>query len=214
MQNTKKIVLVFLVLFCIVFFAILISLMSGNKVEFTNLPIQGSDTPSVERHDPAYGNNEPSVLIYHFGDFSNQTSADIAEILQKITSETPEVAIVWKDFPNISLNSEAWNAAIAARCAQKQDAFWEYHDYLSTYPNQLSNELYKNIAAELDLWQWSFERCLEKEKTDEWVLESMEQASGLSLTAAPTIYINGESYTGIMSESEIESIINSILLAM
>ncbi len=214
MTQAKKIVTIFSVLFGIVFFAMLLSFIPGDRIEFTNLPTDEDSELTIDDRDPIYGSNNPDVLIYHFGDFSNSSSAEVAESLKNIADSTDNVTIVWKDFPNTSLDPESWNASIAARCAQKQDAFWEFHDYLFVYPNQLSNELYGDIATELGLWQWSFNRCLSGEKTTDWVEDSYNQGMDLSLTAAPTLFINSQPYAGYMSQSDIESIIDSILLGL
>ncbi|MBT3230584.1 DsbA family protein [Candidatus Uhrbacteria bacterium] len=213
MTDAKKILVLFSTLFGIVFFAMLLSFIPGDDISFTNLPeIGGSDIPTLNKNNPTYGSDEPKVLIYHFGDFSNQASAGIAQSLMKIADENDAVTIAWKDFPNISLDPESMNAAVAARCAQKQDSFWEFHDYLYLYSDALNEELYSDIASELGLWQWSFDRCLSKEKTMDWVLDDMQEAQDISITAAPTIFINGEQYIGLLSESDLRSIINSALL--
>jgi len=214
MTQVKQITIIFSVLFGIVFFAMLLSFVQGDKIEFTNLPVDDGNELTMDKHDPIYGSNDPEILIYHFGDFSNPSSAKVAESLKNVADSTDNVTIVWKDFPNTSLDPESWNAAVAARCAQKQDAFWDFHDYLFTYSDQLTDELYGDIAAELGLWEWSFNRCVNGNKTSDWVEDSYSQGIDLSITVAPTLFINNEPYAGYMKQAEIESIINSLLLEL
>jgi len=215
MTKTKQLITIFSILFGIVFFAMILSFVPGDDIRFTNLEIENQDGDlSVEKNDPTYGSDDPEILIYHFGNFASPSSAEMSESLKNIADESNNITIIWKDFPNVSLDSESMDASVAARCAQKQDAFWEFHDYLFVYYNQLSEQLYKDIASELDLWQWSFDRCLSKEKTLDWVQESYNEGTDLSITAAPTIFINGERYTGYLKESEIQSIITSLLIEL
>ena len=215
MTDAKKILILFSALFGITFFAMLLSFIPGDSISFTNLPeIEGNDLPTLKKDSPTYGSDKPEILIYHFGDFSSQASASISESLKKIADENSNITIVWKDFPNSSLDPESVNAAVAARCAQDRDAFWEYHDYLFKYSNALDQELYKEIGSELEFWQWSFNRCLAKESTMDLVEQDLEEAQDISITAAPTIFINGQEYIGSLTESELRAIINSVLLEL
>lgn len=211
MTQTKKIVAIFSALFGITFFVMLLSFIPGDKIEFTNLNIEEDELLLINDSDPVYGSLEPEIVIFHFGDFANESSAELAESFKEIADEQGNIAIVWKDFPNTSLDADSRNAAIAARCAQKQDSFWEFHDYLFSYNDELSNDLYLQIAQELNLWEWSFNRCIANEKTADLIDENITEGVELSITASPTFFINGAPYSGNMSKSAIESIISSIM---
>lgn len=210
----KNIIIGFSAVIICIFLIMLFSINNGNKIEFTNLPsgTQALDQPIISSDNPFTGSESPRVIIVEFGDFSNQTSVSIAKSLNSLLAKYPDdLAIVWKDFPNTSLNPESLTVAIAARCAQKQDSFWSFHDMLLANSDILSDDLYLEIAQDLDVWQWSFKRCLSKEKTLSWVQDDLNEAYELALPAAPSIFINGEQYSGYLSTQELERIIQSAL---
>lgn len=194
----------------IIFIFLIVKLFDRGGIEYTDEVVQ--DAPQLLNIDPMVGATGPKVIIVHYADFACEQCSITSKMLRSILDDYSEqVILIWKDFPNESLNSESVRAAVAARCAQKQHHFWDYHDLLMSHQNDLGDTLYTAIAQELDLGMWRFERCLRKESTLDWVEESAQDAENLNLTAAPTIYLNGISYTGIVSDSELRSKINQLI---
>lgn len=213
-MKMKNLIIGFLIIISIIFLAMFFSITKSNHIEFTNLPsiIEEADQPTIGSNNPVAGSENPKVIVIEFGDLSNQTSISVAKSINTILEKYPdEMAVVWKDYPNTSLNPESQNVAIAGKCAQKQNVFWDFQNAILENSDILSNELYLNIAQGLDIWQWSFKRCLEKEKTLSLVQDDLEEAESLSLIAAPTIFINGEQFSGYISTQELERIILSAI---
>ena len=105
-------------------------------------------------------------------------------------------------------------SAIAARCAQEQGAFWTYQELLFTQMNLLGSSIYTAIAQALELNLDSFNRCVSSRASLPKIQRDYEEALALSLTATPTIFVNGERYVGALSEDELRSIIRKILEAL
>ena len=185
-------------------------LSNKQKIEYTDETTISE--PTILRTDPYIGTPNAKVIIFHYSDFQCETCATTAFALDSIQKTyEDEVLIVWKDFPNQSLHPEAVNAAVAARCAHEQDAFWEFHDILMTNRLQLGDDLYKMAAEELGLKTRKFNSCIKRSETLDLVLESYEESLALGLTAPPTIFINGETYTGLVTEAELKDIVKQIL---
>lgn len=211
-MKSSLIISLFGILFFVTFLAMVISFIPEDRITFTNLDShRQSSGPAFNQDDPYYGSTSPQVLVYLFGDFSNASTNVMVESLKELSEKYGSIAIVWKDFPNTSLDPESITAAVAAQCAHKQEAFWDFQTILSPYADRLNADLYSSIAQELDLWQWSFERCVRKQKTMEMVQKNIEEGNALSVTAAPTVFINGERYTGLLTKSELEAIMASSL---
>lgn len=189
----------------------LISYLSQNdNVEYTGETAPTS--PQVLRTDPYIGSPDAKVVIFEYSDFQCETCATTAFAIESIQKQFPnDVLVIWKDFPNQSLHPEGVNAAVAARCAGEQNAFWEYHDILMTNRLRLSNDFYKMVADELGLKTSKFNSCLKYSKTLDLVESSYEESLALGLAAPPTIFINGISYTGLMRETEIKTLVKQIL---
>ncbi|MFH1632043.1 MAG: thioredoxin domain-containing protein [bacterium] len=162
----------------------------------------------VSDGDPIIGSANPSVVVVHYGDFENEASHNVSLALSAMLREYPDdLLVAWKDFPNTSLNAEALPAAVAARCAGRQGSFWPFHDLLTTYYNQLGDELYTDIAAELALNERSFASCLDKQKTLDLINTTYLQGLELNLITAPTIFINGKRLTGTITERQLKLMI-------
>jgi protein-disulfide isomerase len=109
-----------------------------------------------------------------------------------------QARLVYHDFP--FLGQESVDAAVAARCADRQDAFWPYHDLL--FANQgaensgaFSRDRLLAMADLAGLDRSTFSACLD----DPAVATSIQQekASGESVVnGTPTLLVNGHVLPG------------------
>jgi len=108
--------------------------------------------------------------------------------------------IEWRDFPY--QGQESVDAALAARAAQAQGKFWEYHDLL--YDNQssgnsggYSEENLISLAEEAGLDRRRFEEDLGSARYEETVQADFEEGQGLGISGTPTFFINGRVLVGL-----------------
>lgn len=171
--------------------------------------------PTVTIVDPSTGPDNAKVTIVNFGDYQCALCADLDTSLVNLKAEYGNaVRIIWKDMPNTSQHPQALDAAIAAQCAGEQDKFWEYHNLLMANHEILNAELYTQLATELGLKDRAFSRCLEEQTTWPLVQRGFDEGLALGITATPTLYINGERYTGAMTTTEIRRIIDRLISDM
>ncbi|MDQ5952484.1 MAG: hypothetical protein QG626_612 [Patescibacteria group bacterium] len=193
--------------FVILFFVF--SLSTKDNINFTN--DTEITTPSVTVADPILGPMTAPVTLVNYGDYECPSCADLDASLLALRAEYGDtLRIVWKDMPNVSQHDQALPAAVAAQCAGEQKKFWEYHSLLMANQANLSPELYTQIATELQLKDKAFARCTEDQATLPLVQRGFDEGVALGITATPTLYINGERYTGAMTTSEIRRIIDRI----
>lgn len=193
--------------FIVAFFAF--SLSTKNKINFTDDATLTE--PTVTIVDPSLGPATAAVTLVNFGDYECSGCADLEANLIALRAEYGDtIRIVWKDMPNTSQHDEAMNAAVAAQCAGEQKKFWEYHVLLMDNQAKLGPELYTQIATEINLKDRAFARCLENQSTLPLVQRGFDEGVALGVTATPTLFINGQRYTGAMTTSEIKRIIESI----
>ncbi len=198
------------VLAVVIFLFFANSLRVKNHITFTDRA--DLTEPLVTIADPALGPKNAPITLVNFGDYECRSCADLETSLKAIHAEYPqEVRIVWKDMPNPTVHQEALNAALAARCSGEQKKFWEYHEMLMANQSNLGPELYTEIATTLDLRSGAFNRCLEQQDTLPLVQRTFEEGSALGLTATPTLYVNGERYTGAMTTSDLRRLIDEQL---
>ncbi len=183
-------------------------LFDRGSVVFTDLNTPTS--PTIRSTDPFIGSISPDAVLVLYSNFTCPSCKEMSHIMQRLALDY-NITIVWKDFPNDSLNPESTNAAIAAQCAGNQGYFWEYHDILHEHRIELGGQAYTDIAEMIDLNLPKFNRCLSGEKMAGVVHDSAQEAEDLSLTTAPTIFVNTERLTGAVSENDLRTLLDNLL---
>jgi protein-disulfide isomerase len=120
--------------------------------------------------------------------------------------EDGTLRLEWRDFPY--LGQESVNAAMAARAAQEQGKFWEYHDLL--YANQsggFSEERLIELARESALDVERFEEDLASGRFEQAVAEDFREGQRVGITGTPTFIINGRVLAGMQPLEVFESAI-------
>lgn len=169
-------------------------------------------TPQPLDTDPARGSNAPVISIIEFGDFECEICAQMSSVMSAIMEKYPnQVRHYWKDFPLADQHDHAEDAALAARCASEQGAFWEYHDKLFEYQDEFILEPWNDIAISVGLDETEFVTCLSTEKTKKVVTESYFTAKSLGIEEVPTYYIGDTKLSGLLTEEEISTIIDAAI---
>lgn len=108
--------------------------------------------------------------------------------------------IEWKDFPY--QGRESVRAAVAARAAQAQGRFWEYHDLV--YQNQssgnsggYSEENLVTLAREAGLDVERFRNDLRSARYEGAVQADFSEGQELGISGTPTFYINDRVIVGL-----------------
>ena len=99
------------------------------------------------------------------------------------------------------LGIESIDAAVAARCAGEQGAFWPYHDWL--YANQngenvgwFSQTRLAAIATRLQLDQTAFDSCVARSDVRGDVASETAAGRALGVGSTPTVMVNGVPFNG------------------
>jgi protein-disulfide isomerase len=114
--------------------------------------------------------------------------------------------IEWRDFPY--RGGESVNAAVAARAAQAQGRFWEYHDLL--YASQFSGYSDENLMAlakKAGLDTEQFESDYENARYEPAVRADFQKGLDLGVNGTPTFFINGKTLVGLQPVSVFEDAI-------
>ena len=120
--------------------------------------------------------------------------------------EDGTLRIEWRDFPY--LGGESVDAAVAARAAQAQGKFWEYHDLL--YQNQssgFSDENLRALAEKADLDVKRFERDYENGSYAELVQKDFWKGQRMGVNGTPTFLINDRVLVGLQPVGVFEKAI-------
>ena len=198
--------------------------ITERKIEyFKTLRINGKVTtylkpPELVRVDlsvngaPSKGSEKAEVTIVKFEDFQcpycKAVQPNFQEVLKRYDGK---VRLVHKDLPLDQIHPQARQAAEAARCADDEGKFWEYHDRLyASSPNAAPEDL-RLYAKDLGLNQELFDKCLARGKYKAAIQKDLNEAANLGLTGTPAFFINGRELSGAQSVQAISQIIDEEL---
>ena len=113
-----------------------------------------------------------------------------------------KIRIVYRDFPLTSIHPNAMPAAEAAQCANEQGKFWPFHDKLFSSEN-LSDDVYKQYAQELQLDMTKFNACLTNHTYAKAIQADSDFAVNLGINSTPTFFVNGLAIIGAQPLSAV-----------
>ncbi len=161
---------------------------------------------------PFKGPVRAAVTIVKFEDyhcpFCKRAQAVLADVLARYDGK---VRLVHKDFPLDNLHPDARQAAEAARCANEQGKFWNYHDKLYENAPKASTEDLIAYAREIGLNTETFERCVRDRKFRAAVDKDLQEGVNLQITGTPAFFINGRELSGAQPIDQFIRIIDEEL---
>lgn len=173
----------------------------------TRLPGGGAGQPEEvsfnDQGSPAFGLEGAKVVAHLYSDFQCP-ACRFAEPAVKAAMEAykDRVRFIWKDFPLEQIHPNARGASNAARCAQDQGKFWEYHDAL--YASQTDWEKMNNpsgkfteIARVLGLNEGVFTTCLTNRVHNDLVSRDVSEGLANRVDRTPTFFVNNRRYFGM-----------------
>ncbi|MBI4676523.1 MAG: thioredoxin domain-containing protein [Elusimicrobia bacterium] len=164
-----------------------------------------ADSPSYRRTgDPA-----ARIVIVEYSDFECPAcSAGHATMKSVLSAYGKDIRLIFKHYPLERPHPSARAAAVAAECAGRQGAFWQYHDRLferqrewvprgpeSAPPSSLAMWFAK-YASDLHLDAKAFSGCLADPAVDAAVASDMEEGKTRLVSATPTFFVAGKRFVG------------------
>jgi protein-disulfide isomerase len=180
--------------------------MQGLRAEVTSLRralVEASNTaaalqaPAASRialdaKEPVLGSPAATVAVVEFSDFEcpycGRFQQDTFAQIKKAYIDTGKIQYVPRDFP-IVMHERARGAAIAAHCAARQDAYWKMHNALFAQQQRLGPELYKELAASLQLDTTAFASCLNDQTAAAEVDKDLTYGQSVGVRGTPTFFV-------------------------
>jgi formylglycine-generating enzyme required for sulfatase activity/protein-disulfide isomerase len=182
----------------------------------TKSPLATRVPPAMAADDDAFlGPEDAPVVMVEFADFQCPYCARFYdETLPLILEKYPnKVKFVYRDL--IIFGEESLQAAMAAECAEEQDAFWAMHDRLFEenlrQGGQVSSENLMGLAEAIGLDIAAFSECMSSQRYQPEVLADYEAAQALGLTGTPSFLINGELVVGAQPFDVFDGLIQAEL---
>ena len=171
------------------------------------------------------GNPNAKVTIVNFDDFQCPFCSRMhANLFANVFKDyADKVKIVYKDYPLIEIHPWAMHAAIDGNCLadQNNEAYWDFADYVHANQKVITGASRTDAYSSLDnaakdqaqkhqLDQGKLQACVQKQD-ETAVRASMAEGDKLGVDSTPTLFINGERFTGAVPEQELRAVLNRAL---
>jgi protein-disulfide isomerase len=161
-------------------------------------------TPAGLADGRALGDAEAPLTIGVWSDFQCPACGTLArDVLPLVIADyvtDGEVRLVFHDYA--FLGQESIDAAVGARCAERQGRFWQFHDFL--FANQsgegrgaFSETRLEMIAQAAGLDVDQFRACVDEPGPRDAVAAEVQQGRTLRVVSTPTMFVGDERVVGV-----------------
>lgn len=152
---------------------------------------------ALDRYGVSLGDPNAPVVVREFADYQCPGCATFAQSVQRLGQEyvaPGKVRLVFFDLP-LSQHRNAMPAAMAARCAGDQDAYWRMHDLLFARQSRWSDAqdpqaMFADYARELGLDRNRFTQCMADSRHRADIERSRQAAQQLRVAGTPTVFVD------------------------
>lgn len=216
-----------LILGALIIVAILvISFRSGDTASSrsaNNSNVRALDASTMDRFNSEYdaigesvGSADAPITIREFADYQCPACGAFASTAHRIREElvdSGEARFVFFDFP-LPMHAHAQQAAVAARCAARQDKFWDYHDHLFERQRNWSQEddptsTFLDMAVENGVNADRLKQCMTQGGPDDVIARNQEAGKAIGLRATPTVIVGNQMFSGVISYERIQQAIDA-----
>ena len=185
------------------------------------LPSSGEVSEKVDikplDNTPYVGHEDAPITMIEFADFQcpycKQFQENTFSRFKEKYIDSGKVKFYFQNYP--FLGEESFSAAEAAKCAQDQNVFWEFHDTL--YKSQtgenigdFTNDKLKVLASKLKLNTNDFNACLDSSKYKQAVQDEYAFGLNYGVDSTPTLFINGYRYSGALPLYKLDQAIQEV----
>ncbi len=171
-----------------------------------------------EGHLPILGKSNAKVTVIEFADFQcpfcERYHKNITPSLKKDYIDSGKIKFAFRHYA--FLGQESTDAALASECANEQEKFWEFHDYL--YENQsgenqgaFAKDKLKEFAVAVGLNSAQFNECLDSAKYKDNVDKDIAEGGKAGVNGTPATFVNGILVSGAVPYAELKAEIEKTL---
>ena len=182
-------------------------------------PAAGTKVNVATGDFPALGDPNAKVNVIEFADFRcpfcEQVFTTVEPSIKKDFIDTGKIKFYFRQYAFLGPASTV--AANAAECAQEQNAFWAFHDYMyQNQPPETDTSMYTTdnlttVAGNLGMNTTQFNSCLSANKYQSKIAKDMSDGTAAGVTGTPATFVDGELISGACPLATFEGAINAAL---
>lgn len=218
-----------LVVGALIVIAILVMSFSGNKRtapspddKVHQLDAQTMNTlrQKYDKRGESIGDPDAPVTVREFGDYQCPACGQFEPTAERIRDEyvdSGKVRFIFFDFP-LPMHQNAQTAAIAARCAARQDQFWAYHKRLYHNQSKWSEQsdprsTFLDMGLEIGLHTDQLQACMKSQKPLKTINAERDAGQLIQLRATPTVLVGNTEFVGGPGYDKLKKAIDDALSA-
>lgn len=175
------------------------------KLEAPRVPIRLPD------RTPVVGPADAPITLVEYSDYQcpycHKAQESVDQVMAKYAGK---VRFVHQEYP-LSFHPRAFAASLAARCADEQGKFWDYHRDLMLNPGSLEEADLQKRATSLGLDAAKLQACITSGKYDPIVKAALDSGTAVGVNSTPTFFINGRRVTGAQPFEAFQRVIEEEL---
>lgn len=156
------------------------------------------------------GADAPALTIYEYSDFECPYCSKALPVMDELLRAYPRARLEFRHNP-LTMHQDAFNAAVASVCAEKQGKFWQMHDVMFANQEKLSEPDLEGHAAGIGLDMAQYRACRSSDAAAELVREDMAEAARAGAQGTPYFVIGGSAVTGAQPASRFRAVIDNEL---
>jgi predicted DsbA family dithiol-disulfide isomerase len=170
-------------------------------------PASGGAWSGLPTAGQTIGPPDAPLKIEEFTDFQCPHCGNAHTVMMEVLRRFPgKIHLVHRDFPldlacnpmvKHPMHPHACEAARYARCAAQQGKYWPYEELLFENREQLGEGNLKALARRVGLDLDRLERCVRDPRTEQAVLDDINEGLRRKLGGTPTLFVNGEMMVGM-----------------
>lgn len=162
------------------------------------------------------GSADAPITIREFADYQCPACGAFAPTSRRIREElvdSGKARFVFFDFP-LPMHAHAQQAAVAARCAARQNKFWDYHDRLFERQRRWSQEddptsTFLDMAVESGVNADRLQQCMVQGGPDNVIARNKDAGKAAGLRATPTVIVGNQMFSGVIGYERIQQAIQA-----
>ncbi len=146
------------------------------------------------------------IVLEVFSDFECPACFRNHETLLELITKHPTLfQIEHHDFPidqtcnpyvKRRSHQDSCRAALSARCAAKQEKFWQYEQMLYANREKLDARSLRDYAKSVGLTLKDYDRCIKDPRIEIEVKNDIDEGKRRDIRSTPTVFVNGEQVSG------------------
>lgn len=159
--------------------------------------------PDITSPRPIAGNPNATIIVEEFSDFECPACRAAQAYVKPILAEfKDQIRFEYKHYPlNASCNNgvgqtvhyNACEASYASECANDQNQFWEFSDWMFANQSSLTNGGLKAGARSIGIADAAaFDACLDSQAKRSIITMDTDEGNRKAVNSTPTFYVNGD----------------------